>query len=90
MLKRVLTLVVTFGLIASLLLACAQKQSSHPAGSMGGQQPSAVQDGPLVPYEKMITVTVPGSIGANVFYAEGEDFEENFVTNMYREKLKID
>ena len=49
-----------------------------------------VADGPLAAYKEKITVTVPGSVGANVFYAAGENFEENFVTNFYREKLNLD
>ena len=63
----------------------------------GGQQKATTvapigvvgQDGPLVPYEKTLEIQVPLAISANLFFIEGEDVENNFVTNFYTEKLNI-
>jgi putative aldouronate transport system substrate-binding protein len=55
----------------------------------GSGVPMPANDGPLVPYDKALEITVPLSIYSNMFFPEGENFERNFVTNFYTEKLNI-
>ena len=68
------------------LFAQGGQDASKSAAAVG----VAGQDGPLAKYANPITITVPAVIGANVFFAEGENFEKNFVTDMYRDKLNLD
>ena len=101
MIKKIVSLVAVLCMLASLA-ACATTQpttaptsapsdaSQAPADSAAPASEAPSADGPLAPYPEMITITVPGSVGANVFFAEGENFEENWVTNFYREKLNLD
>lgn len=46
-------------------------------------------DGPLTPYEETLTITQVKSHNPNITYIEGEDKNNNFVTEFYKEKLNI-
>jgi len=47
----------------------------------------AEEDGPLTPYDPVIEILTPGGYSPNMFFAEGESYEDNFVTRFYEEKL---
>lgn len=88
---KFICIIVMFGLLVSLA-ACANPEEEKSSISSVSDVSSIDDnnDGPLVPYEQMLTITVPGVIGASHSFIEGEDFDENFVTNHYREKMNID
>lgn len=78
--------IAVMGILAALSFAGCKK--SGPAGGAAAVAMPA-NDGPLVPYETTLDVMVPLVIGSNVFYAQGESIEKNFVTDFYKEKLNI-
>jgi len=83
-----------FKSLAVLLFAICLLGSAFAAGGkQGGDNTSKIavagEDGPFAPYAKTLEITVPLAYSPNVFYAEGESIEKNFVTDFYTEKLNI-
>lgn len=88
---------LSLALVLMLLSGCAAPAAtSTPApapGSAGATDapataPSA-DDGPFVPYNELLEISVPMGTSPNTFYIEGESVEDNFVTRFYTEKLNI-
>jgi putative aldouronate transport system substrate-binding protein len=84
--KKLLKTTVLLFLVAGI---ASQVFAGGRRAGGGSGVPMPVNDGPLVPYDRVLEITVPLSLGSNVFYAEGEGIEKNFVTDFYTEKLNI-
>ncbi len=72
----------------SLNGSVGQENVNGSTGSDTAKPDSA--DGPLVPYEDTLTVTLVKSDPEAVTYLEGEGPEHNFITDFYKDKLNIE
>ena len=48
------------------------------------------EDGPITPFEQKIVVNLMREVDPGIWFPEGEDFQDNVLTDFYEEKLNIE
>ena len=99
--KKVLAVVMVFILMLSFFVGCG---GDNDATDVGGGGDATVDDaatdddssdeqerevGPFTPFDDILEISTPFVESPNVYFVEGESWEDNFVSQFYTEMLNI-
>jgi putative aldouronate transport system substrate-binding protein len=94
--KKPIALFLALAMTTTLLYGCAGNEAktggseSTTESESGTGSAAAPADGPLVPFEKTVTVNIVGQNNPTVIYVNGESMEDNVITRFYKEKLNVE
>lgn len=81
--KKLLSYLLVFAVLASLLVGCKQEETKVAIGVEG-------EDGPMVPYKETLTLSLLYENDAGITYPEGDSSSDNIITRFMKEKLNVD
>jgi putative aldouronate transport system substrate-binding protein len=76
-------------LAATSLAGCTDSASNNQAKSGDPAAVSTAGDGPLTPFPQEVAINVMREFNPNIWFAQGENLEDNVLTRFYKEKLNI-
>lgn len=81
--KKLISCLIVLTMLMSTLYGCGKEEVKNAIGVKG-------EDGPMVPYEETLTLSLLYENDAGIVYPEGDSPSNNIITRFMKEKLNID